>query len=167
MRRALIIATATALAVLVAATATASSVSLPTLFANQIQKVNAAPHAPAVLLPGSMRFFARHVYPSGGPSGKRYDLQLGAAKNCGGADACFVADFQGTTGGKVFGAKVTVAGASAAGYLKESCGASCSPPQVDFIVHGVLYSIQSDLGKNSKQKLISAAEAAISAGPRS
>lgn len=167
MRRTLITVAIAALAGLPAAVAAAAPASLPTLFSKQITKINAAPHAPAVLLPDSMRFFAKHLYPSGGPSGKSYDLELGAAKNCGGADACFVAAFIARKGGKVFGKPVTVSGASAAGYVKESCGASCSPPQVDFIVHGVLYAIQADLGGNSKPKLISAAESAISAGPRS
>lgn len=156
-----------AIALAGAAPAAADGGSLPTLFAKQIQKVNAAPHAPDVLLPGSMPLDVKHEYPSGGPSGSSYDLEIGAAKNCHGADACFVADFQAHKGGKVFGKKVTVTGASKAGYVPLSCGASCSPPQVDFIVAGVLYSIQANTGKhNSRSALISAAESAISAGPR-
>jgi hypothetical protein len=66
----------------------------------------------------------------------------------------------------VFGKKVTVSGATKAGYVPLSCGASCSPPQVDFTVNGVLYAIQADLGKRSKSMLITAAEQAIAAGPR-
>jgi hypothetical protein len=165
-KNALLITTAIALAGAAPAAAGAGG-SLPSLFATQIQKINAAPHAPAVLLPASMPLDVKHEYPSGGPSGSSYDLEIGAAKNCNGADACFVADFQARKGGKVFGTKVTVKGASKAGYHPLSCGASCSPPEVDFIVGGVLYSIQANTGKHqSRPALISAAESAISAGPR-
>ena len=57
-------------------------------------------------------------------------------KNCRGADACFVADFLAEPGTRVFGQKVTVTGATKAGYHPLSCGASCSPPQIQFVVHG-------------------------------
>jgi hypothetical protein len=163
MRRNLITAATIAATCLLAAAPAVGAASLPTLFAKQIHKINAAAKAPDVLLPASMSLDAKHLYPSGGPSGKNYDLEIGAAKNCNGADACFVASFTATTGGKVFGAKVHVNGASSAGYRKLSCGASCSPPQVDFVVHGVLYTIQATV---KKSELIGAAEAAISAGPR-
>jgi hypothetical protein len=166
MRRA-VAAAVVAISALVAAPAVAGSVALPAVFAKQINKVNAAPHAPAVLLPGSMSLDVRHAYPTGGPSGSSYDLEIGAVKNCNGADACFVADFQAHKGGKVFGRTVTVHGASKAGFVGLSCGASCSPPQVDFVVGGVLYSIQANTGRhNARSELISAAQAAISAGSR-
>jgi hypothetical protein len=165
MRR-VVLLTVAAISLLIAVPAIAGSVSLPTLFAKQINKINAASHAPAVLLPGSMALDVKHPYATGGPSGSSYDLEIGAVKNCNGANACFVADFQAHKGGKVFGKKVTVNGASKAGFVGLSCGASCSPPQVDFVVGGVLYSIQANVGKHSRTALISAAEAAISAGPR-
>jgi hypothetical protein len=162
MHRSLIVTTVAA-AALVAAAPAAATAPLPAIFAKQIKKINAAPRAPNVLLPDTMSFGAKHVYPSGGPSGASYALELAAAPHCGGANACFVASFTARKGGKVFGRRVTIRGASSAGYLPESCGASCSPSQVDFIVDGVLYTIQTNV---KKSKLISAAEAAISAGPR-
>jgi hypothetical protein len=166
MRRTFVTAATVAVAGLLAAASAVGAANIPGVFAKQIKKINAAPHAPAVLLPDTMRLSAKHLYPSGGPTGASYDLELGAVKNCGGANACFVAAFIANKGGKVFGKTVTVTGASKAGYVPLSCGASCSPPQVDFIVHGVLYAIQADLGKRSKSRLISAAEQAIAAGPR-
>jgi hypothetical protein len=166
MRRTFITAAAVAIAGLLAAAPALGAATIPGLFARQIHKINAAAHGPNVLLPDSMPLSARHLYASGGPSGASYDLELGAVKNCDGANACFVAAFLAHKGGKVFGRKVTVTGASKAGYVPLSCGASCSPPQVDFVVGGVLYSIQADLGKRSKAKLITAAEQAIAAGPR-
>jgi hypothetical protein len=157
------------LGVLAAAPAVASPATLPSLFAKQVRAINAAAKAPPVLLPRSLPLDARHLYPSGGPSGKRYDLEIGALKNCGGANACFVGDFTAAPGTSVFGNKVTVKGATKAGFHPLSCGASCSPPQIQFVVAGITYTIQANLKKTAKGDrgtLISAAESAISAGPR-
>ena len=179
MRRS-VLATAAAAAGAAAAAAAASAgalivpiaaqaqMSLPSLFARQIRAINAAPHAPAVLLPRSMPLDAKHLYASGGPSGSSYDLSIGAVRNCHGADACFVADFSAMKAHSVFGARVKVHGASEAGFLPLSCGASCSPPQVDFLVHGIRYTIQANLrsARSDRSVLIGAAQAAIGAGPR-
>jgi hypothetical protein len=155
--------------VLVAVPALAAQTTLPALFAKQVRTINGAAKAPPVLLPSSLPLDVKHPYPTGGPSGKRYDLEIGAVKNCQGADACFVADFLAAPGTSVFGKKVTVKGATKAGYHPLSCGASCSPPQIQFVVHGITYTIQANLKKTAKgdrATLIGAAESAISAGPR-
>lgn len=142
---------------------------LPSIFAQQIRAINAAPRAPAVLLPRSMPLDAKHVYAAGSVSGSSYDLSIGAVPNCQDATVCFVADFSAAKGTRVFGKHVTVPGASNAGFVALSCGASCSPPQIDFIVHGIRYTIQANLNRTAHSEsaaLISAAQAAISAGPR-
>ena len=157
------------LGLLLVAPAAAAPATLTGLFVRQIDAINTAAKAPPVLLPRAMPLDARHLYPSGGPSGKRYDLEIGAVKNCGGANACFVADFTAAPGRTVFGKRVTVTGATKAGFTPLSCGASCSPPQIVFIVHAIRYTIQANLKKTAKgdrATLIGAAEAAISAGPR-
>lgn len=153
---------------LLALPAAAAAPSLPSLFAKQIKAIHAARRAPSVLLPNSMPLDAKHLYPSGGPAGASYELELGAVKHCGGANACFVADFTAAKGNSVFPKRVTVRGASKAGFKPLSCGASCSPPAIDFIVHGIRYEIQANLNSKQSDKavLIKAAEAAISAGPR-
>jgi hypothetical protein len=167
--------TGTAAALLVAgavmlpvALAAAPSTSLPSLFARQITAINRAPHAPPVLLPRSMPLDAKRMFATGGAQRSGYDLEIGAVNHCDGADACFVADFTAATGGKVFGKRVTVKGASRAGFLPLSCGASCSPPQIDFVWHGALYTIQANLKtkQTDRAALIAAAQSAISAGPR-
>jgi hypothetical protein len=99
MRRTYVTAATLGTAGLLAAAPAAGAANIPGLFTKQITKINAAPHAPAVLLPDSMRLLAKHLYPSGGPSGTSYDLELGAVKNCGGANACFVAAFLAHKGG--------------------------------------------------------------------
>lgn len=156
-----------AVSLLTAAGADAQT-SLPSVFARQIRAIDAAHHAPAVLLPGSMPLDATHLYPTGGTSGSGYELALGAAPGCGGADACFVAAFTAVRSRTVFGRRVTVRGASRAGFVALSCGASCSPPQIDFLVRGIRYTIQANLrtAHGDRAALISAAEAAIAAGPR-
>jgi hypothetical protein len=157
------------LGLLVAASAAATPATLPGLLAKQIRAINAAAKSPPVLLPRGLPLDAKHLHPSGGPVGKRYDLEIGAVKNCGSADACFVADFTAGPGSMVFGKRVTVIGATKAGFMPLSCGASCSRPQIVFVVHGVRYTIQANLKKTAKgdrATLIGAAEAAISAGPR-
>jgi hypothetical protein len=165
MRR--LILAATAFSLLVAMPAQART-SLPSWFARQIRAINAAPHAPAVLLPGSMPLDAKHLYATGGPSGSRYDLAIGAIAHCRGANACFVAEFTAAKARTVYGTRVRVRGAAKAGFIPLSCGASCAPPQIDFLVHGIRYTIQANLktSKSDRAVLISAAEAAIRAGPR-
>ena len=179
MRRRLSAATAVLFAasvvILPAASATARPagsaaphLTLPALFAHQISAIKRSAHPPPVLLPGSMPLDTKRMFASGGADKSGYDLEIGAVRHCGGADACFVAGFTAARGAKVSGRRVTVKGASRAGFFPLSCGASCSPPQIDFLWHGVLYTIQANL--NTKQTdraaLIAAAQSAISAGPR-
>jgi hypothetical protein len=142
--------------------------TLPALFTRQIHAIKAAPHAPAVLLPATMPLDATHLYAGGGRSGSGYDLEIGAVRGCGDADACFVAEFAAARTTAVFGQRVKVRGASRAGFLPLSCGGSCSPPQIDFLVHGVRYTIQANLktSHGDRAALVQAAQAAIAAGPR-
>jgi hypothetical protein len=153
--------------VLPAATA-APNPSLPALFAHQISAIKRSGHAPPVLLPGSMPLDTKRMFAGGGPEKSGYDLEIGAVRHCGGANACFVAGFTAAKGAKVFGRRVTVKGAAQAGFLPLSCGASCSPPQIDFVWHGVLYTMQANLKtkQTDRAALIAAAQSAISAGPR-
>jgi hypothetical protein len=167
MRRGLFVSLIVGL--LAVAPALAAQKTLPALFSKQLKAINAAAKAPPVLLPKSLPLDAKKMFASGGPSGKKYDLEIGAVKNCGDADACFVADFTAAPGTSVFGKKVTVKGATKAGFHPLSCGASCSPPQIQFVVHGITYTIQANLKKTAKGDrgtLISAAESAIRAGAR-
>jgi len=146
----------------------ATQPSLPSLFAPQIAAIHRAPHPTPVLLPRSMPLDAARLFATGGAQRSGYDLEIGAVKHCGGATACFVAAFTATKGGKVFGRRVTVSGATRAGFVPLSCGASCSPPQIDFLWHGVRYTIQANLKTKQRDRaaLIAAAQSAISSGPR-
>ena len=154
--------------VLTAAALASATIALPAVFARQIAAINRSPGAPAVLLPTSLGLDAHRLFPSGGPAGRSYDLELGAVRNCGGADACFVASFTARRARTAFGRPVTVRGASRAGFEPLSCGASCSPPQIDFLVRGIRYTIQARLptSRGDRARFVAAAESAIAAGPR-
>lgn len=146
----------------------ATQPSLPSLFARQIAAIHRTSHPTRVLLPRSMPLDAARLFATGGAQRSGYDLEIGAVKHCGGATACFVAAFTATRGGKVFGRRVTISGATRAGFVPLSCGASCSPPQIDFLWHGVRYTIQANLKtkQSDRAALTAAAQSAISAGPR-
>jgi hypothetical protein len=167
MRRPILIAVV--LVGLLVATAAEARTTLPALFRHEIRAIKAATDAPAVLLPATMPLDAAHLYAGGGRSGSGYDLSIGAVRGCRDADACFVAEFTASRTSTVFGRRVTVRGAARAGFLPLSCGASCSPPQIDFVVHGVRYTIQANLKQTSRgdrAALVQAAQSAIAAGPR-
>ena len=154
--------------------ALAARPSIPARFASQIKAIKRDARAPAILLPTSLPIgFAgprAHLYAEGGPSGRGYGLELGTAPKCG-ADACFVASFSARKGGTIFPGFTTVSipGASQAQYHGLLCGGSCSPPQIEYIVGGVLYIIQANLTvprAKYQSTMIAAAEASIKAGPR-
>jgi hypothetical protein len=156
------------------APALAASPSLPARFASQIKAIKRDSRAPAILLPRSLPIgLARPHFPlyaEGGPSGAAYDLELGDHAKCG-ADACFVASFSAQKGGTIYPGftTVTVRGASQAQYHGLLCGGSCSPPQIEYVVKGVLYIIQANLTvprSKYESTMVAAAEASINAGPR-
>jgi hypothetical protein len=153
---------------LLLAPAAEARMTLPALFTRQIRAIKGVARPPAVLLPATMPLDAAHLYASGGRSGSGYDLAIGAVRGCGGADACFVAEFTASRTTAVFGRRVKVRGASRAGFAPLSCGASCSPPQIDFVVRGVRYTIQANLrtSRGDRAALVQAAQDAIAAGPR-
>jgi hypothetical protein len=167
MRRVVLFAITAAILAITATAALAKS-TLPALFAHEVATIKAAPHPAPVLLPRLMPLDAKHMYASGGASGSGYDLEIGAVKHCGGADACFVASFTATKSKSVFGKRVTVKGASKAGFKPLSCGGSCSPPEIVFVVKGYRYTIQANLNTKhgDRAALVKAAESAIGAGPR-
>jgi hypothetical protein len=159
--------------------ALAASPNIPTLFAGQITAIKRDQRSPSILLPSSMPIgFVGphapahvHMYPGGGPSGGGYGLELGDVPKCGGVDACFIASFSARKGAKILPGftTVTVPGASQAQYHGLLCGGSCSQPQIEYIVHRVLYTIQAALtvpSAKDESAMIAAAQASIKAGPR-
>jgi len=124
----------------------------------------------AVLLPSTLPFAAKvpKLYPSGTASKNSWTLVFEGAPGCHGANACFLASFEGKRGGKLpRKSNLKLAGGQPAYYKGITCGASCSPATLWFLSKGVLYTWQhKDPPKNTKAVLARLAAQAISAGPR-
>ena len=87
-------------------------------------------------------------------SKKEYSLGVAAAPDCGGANACFAAEFRAEKGGTPYGrGKVTLAKGRHGRYQPLSCGASCSPPSISWKERGVTYTIQAKVvGKQDRPR---------------
>ena len=162
------------LAVVIASTsATASAsperdVNLLHAFAGQLPKVKRTTTV-AVLLPRTLPLGGSYkVYASGKASRASWELSLAGAPDCGGANACFVASFEGRRGGRLPGKRnARLAAGDPAVYRPISCGGSCSPTSFSFVHAGVLYSWQvKDLPARPRALLIRLANEAVAAGPR-
>ncbi|WP_028058659.1 hypothetical protein [Candidatus Solirubrobacter pratensis] len=141
---------------------------LDALFADTLPAVKARTSLP-ILLPDSMPSDYDALYPSGTGSRRSYSIGLAAAPDCGGANACFVADFSARKGGTPFGrGKVTLTGGRHGRFQPLSCGASCSPPSISWKQGGVTYSIQANVGAKTTERraLVRMANEAIKRGPR-
>jgi hypothetical protein len=157
------------LAPLLAALALAGApADLNALFADTLPAVKADTALP-ILLPDSMPSDYDALYPSGVGSRREYSIGLAAAPDCGGANACFVADFSARKGGQPFGrGKVTLTGGRHGRFQPMSCGASCSPPSISWKQGGVTYSFQARVGTKTTERraLVKMANQAIKHGPR-
>jgi hypothetical protein len=154
--------------VLLCAVAAARTVDVPTRLASVIPAAHDS--GLVVLLPTSMNLdYGGKVY-ADGDGDKRlgtYTMELSGAKGCGGANACFLAEFLGAKGAKL-GYKTTNVKLALGmeGYYKAlSCGASCSPPSIAWIQKGVRYEIQAK-ALGGKQAFVAMANSAITAGNR-
>ncbi len=98
-----------------------------------------------------------------------WQISLGIGPRCGGANACFVGQFTAARGGRLtFRTRVRLHGGTIGRYKPSTCGASCSPPEIQWKVRDVLYDVQfRAAGSGSdKQKLVAIADSALAAGPR-
>src|SRR4051794_11829759 len=146
----------------------ARDVTVLRAFAAQLPKVKRTTTVP-VLLPPTLPLLGNYkVYASGFATRSMFDLELSGAPNCRGANACFVAMFQGQRGGKLPGrANARLAGGDPAFFHPVTCGGSCAPNSLWFTHGGVLYSWQSkDLRAPEKTVFLRMANQAIAAGPR-
>jgi hypothetical protein len=159
------------LALAVSATALAAparNVDLLKAFGRQVPKVKQVTTVP-VLLPSTLPLGGTYkLYASSAAERGYFEFSLEAAPKCGGANACFVATFEGKRGAKLPGkANVRLASGGPAIYHAFTCGGSCSPTSFWFTHQGVLYTWQiKDLPKGEKAILVRMANQAIAAGPR-
>ncbi|HEX8208041.1 MAG TPA: hypothetical protein VF587_18395 [Solirubrobacteraceae bacterium] len=114
--------------------------------------------------------YDKGVFGEGSGSKNRYTLEINAADDCG-ANVCFLAQFQGEKGGEPsFTREVDLAKGITGYYKPLSCGGSCSPPMIEWVQGGVLYSIQAKTGVSGRARqrraMIANANSAIRARPR-
>jgi hypothetical protein len=109
------------------------------------------------------------LYAGGSATARTWDLELSGAPNCGGADACFIAGFSATRGGKLPAGftKLKLSNGDPARFHPITCGASCAPATLWLTHKGVLYTWQlKDAPKNVQATMAAAAASAVAAGPR-
>ena len=176
VRRALVVAIAVLVAVvMLAVPATAGDtavVSPPEIFAKKLPGVKSESGID-VYLPSHLRVFttARRAKGTASSEDGFYDLELGIGSRCNGANACYLANFTGTQGAEpAFGRRARLTG-DRRGYWKPiTCGASCSPAEIQWVQDDVLYSIATkavgSTARSTKATLVKLANNAIKAGPR-
>jgi hypothetical protein len=159
---------AIALLLLVPAAASAKTLNVPELFEDVLPEVKERTEVP-VLLPQRYRSDAERNVPSGTSRKRGYTLSIAAMRGCGGATACFVADFGAQRGEEPhYTDEVRLTGGRT-GYFKPlTCGASCSPPAIEWVEDGVLYWIQAHAGteRQERRRLRRMANSAIRHGAR-
>jgi len=128
-----------------------------------------------VLLPSYFpyaRSSGQKLRAAGSAQRSRWSVSLYYGRNCGGANACTVGFMEGqrrgTPGG--FVQRVTLAQGVKATYKPTTCGASCSPAEIDWVLKGVVYRYQLQVNARGKAAekaaMIKMANSAIKAGPR-
>jgi hypothetical protein len=144
------------------------SIDVPTTLADDIETTKRRTDVP-VLLPSRLRAERRRTYPSGAATDDGWALGLDYTRDCGGANACGFASFTAERGARPgFRRRATLANGRT-GYFKPlTCGASCSPPAIEWLEGDILYSISAQVGtkRTERRLLIRAANSAIKNGPR-
>ena len=150
---------------LLAVAAALHTTDVPQVFGPRIDRA-AQRSGLRVLLPSTLRTEFRRLYPEGSSSDSAYTLELGAARGCHGATACFVAAFIAEEVGKVGpGRRVKLARGRVGRYLPSACGASCSAPQIAWKERGAVYTLQVK-GVGGRKALVRLANSAIRHGDR-
>ena len=167
MRRIAFLTALVALLIPAAASAASFAFDVPKLVARPLIAVKKGTDIP-VLLPSRLTSEQRKLFSSGKGSTNRYEFEIGAVRGCHSATACFVADFRARRGGKPSGKKVRLAKGTTGYFHPTSCGASCASPGIEWVHHGVWYSLEAKLGtkKTERKVLTRLANSAIKNGPR-
>ena len=125
-----------------------------------------------IRLPARMNLdYGRSAWGDGDATGRGYSFTIATIRDCGNASACFLAQFTGEEGGSfAFRRRVDLARGIVGRYKPLTCGASCSPPTVEWRQRGHLYRIQAKLGvagrARQRRAMVRAANSAILSRPR-
>ena len=154
----------------VVATQATPQVSTRTLFRSVLPRVRRRSGVP-ILLPSQVPAYvpASQLSASGSGFRRGYSLALASDPRCGGATACFVGSFTGERGGRpAYRRTVRLVGGTRGYYKPLTCGASCSPPAVQWVRRGVLYEISYAGASRTAERgvLVGLAGSAIRTGSR-
>jgi len=137
-------------------------------------KIRQTAHVPILLpsrLPASVNEKKIH-YTTGDTTPQGYEISLYYREGCG--DACSAGYFEAKRGDGVSRNEVDrvvqLAREIKGYYTARSCGGSCTPPQINWMYKGVLYTIQFNVNNKSKTadqgEIIALANSAILGGER-
>ncbi|MEA2321285.1 MAG: hypothetical protein QOD81_1135 [Solirubrobacteraceae bacterium] len=169
-RRTLAAALAAA-AVLPTAPALAAPVEVPAALGPRLDRADARTPL-AILLPDMIDLdFDGRVYASSAAGARSWSFALAGAPGCGGATACFLASFSAERGATpAYRTRVRLRGGIPGWFKPLTCGASCSPPAVQYRRRGVLYEIAAKVpdatAAAQRRRLVRAADEALRIGPR-
>lgn len=156
--------------------ASKKEVSIAQAFRKVTPKVNAQTSLP-ILLPGKAPVQLGNqdrLYASGEGEKNSYDLEIGFVPNCRGSNACMLGSFLARKGRRSRTDKTGFTESfmltkKIKGYFSPtSCGASCSPPAIQWVQQGVIYTIYYRGASTTSEKALlrRLARSAIAAGPR-
>jgi hypothetical protein len=153
---------------LAAVLAAAGDVNVPELFADELTRARERTEL-AIRLPETMPSDLAEHHPRAVVRRRSYRLQIGGVADCRGANACLIAEFAGRRGSAPFGEEpVRLRGGRTGRFTRLSCGASCSPPMIEWRQGRTTYSILAKVGSPRTQRriLVRMANSAILHGPR-
>lgn len=168
MRRTLLLTAVLLLAAAAPAPAGTRSVDLPRLFAKQLERARPQTSVP-ILLPQTLRSSFRRHFPEGRADANAWRFDIGAVRRCGTATACFIAEFRGVKGRRPTNKRTVKLARGRTGFFRPlRCGASCSPPSMQWRERGALYTIVAKVGsrRTERAELVRMASSAIRNGPR-
>jgi hypothetical protein len=155
---------------ILAAPAAADRYDVLDLLGDELERVDRATPVPILLPPTLDLDYDGRVFAFGDGRRRAWGFTLTTRRRCG-ANACYLASLDAERGGELaFARRVRITNTVRGSYKPLSCGASCSPPAIDFVRGGVRYAIQAKLGiggdRAQRRALVQAARAALRAGPR-
>ena len=151
-----------------AGAATSHAYDVPELVERGLKAVKGVSDIP-VLLPSRLSSEFTRLYSVGRGRADSYEFELSPRRNCRGATACFLAGFYAIRGELPTATRKVRLEGSITGYFRPlRCGASCSPPSIEWTQDGVLYTVQAKLGNRRTERriLTRLANSAIRNGPR-
>jgi hypothetical protein len=146
----------------------ARDVNLPQLFAGEIRDARTRTEVP-ILIPDALPSDFRRHFHDGRANPAGWTFRIGAVRGCRGASACFIAEFRGREGGTPTNRRSLRLARGRTGWFRPlRCGASCSPPSIQWRERNALFTIRAKVGTRDTERrlLVRMANSAIRSGPR-